>query len=116
MKVAIAPDDPSVFWNNLTGKLVCGEAIIGEEIAGVHKQGWDFEFRSLSERFDIADTPCQSTHRVAGSATGFEAAMDVGAIHYRESVAVILAQPLFDFWVIKVKVEGFVVDLWFVRR
>jgi hypothetical protein len=45
----------------------------------------------LFESFDIADTPCQSTHRVARSATGFQAAVNIGTVHNRQRVAVVFA-------------------------
>jgi len=60
----------------------------------------------LFESFDIADTPCQSTHRVARSATGFQAAVNISTVHNRERVAVVFAQSLFHFWVVQVKTKA----------
>ena len=91
MKIAVPLDYPLVFCHNLSGQLGCAETIIGKRITCINYERRDFHIRSVPEGFCIADTPCQSTHRVARSATGFQAAVNIGTVHDRQRVAVVFA-------------------------
>jgi hypothetical protein len=48
---------------------------------------------------------------VARSATGFEAAMNVGSIHDGESISVILAESLLDLRIIEIEVYAVVIGI-----
>ncbi len=50
----------------------------------------------MSESFDIADAPRQSTQRVARSATGFEASVNIGAEEDGHRIPVVIAEPIFE--------------------
>src|SRR5262249_842480 len=78
--------------------------IVCKQITRIDKESRNFHVRSLLECFDIADTPCQSTHRVARSATGFEAAVNISAVDNRHRIAIIFAEVLLDLR--RIDIEG----------
>lgn len=103
MEVRVALDDPLVFCDNLSGQTVGREAVIRKQITGIREERRHFHIRAVHEGFDIADTPCQSTHRVGRSATGFEAAVNIAPVENGQRETVVLAEALFDFWRVDVK-------------
>ena len=106
IEVAIPLDDPSVLYEDFGRQISGSIAIVGEEVSRIDENGWRFILRSDLKCSYITGTPCQPTHRVGRSATGFEAAVDIGTVQDREAEPVVVTEPLFELGVIEVGFKG----------